>query len=167
MFQCGQDSFTRPRSTKELVLTVWPFRPHSKFRTILSPYIRHNQLRGRYKVSPSRLGSKYLLPLQMVQIRMSPIKSLAPASSLPKHLPLTPCQNSLIFLPHEHLIWALNNPTKKPSKRFGNLIKCEEKDLSNMLAKHRDEVKEFVRGKMAGKSGVGGGRGIGGGGGGE
>ncbi len=65
---------------------------------------------------------------------------------------LSPQQNSLLIIPPTHGVFHLTAP-KKPSKRFGTLVKSEENNLGNMLVAHQEGVKEFIEQKMAAKGG--------------
>lgn len=65
---------------------------------------------------------------------------------------LTLQQNSLLIMPPTHGVFHLTAP-KKPSKRFGTLVKSEENNLGNMLVAHQEGVKEFIEQKMAAKGG--------------
>ena len=51
-------------------------------------------------------------------------------------------QHSLNFVSNNHLVWEIDR--KKPSKRFGNLIRSPESRLNDMLIKHQEEAQEFI-----------------------
>lgn len=51
-------------------------------------------------------------------------------------------QHSLNFVSNNHVVWGIDR--KKPSKRFGNLIRSPKSRLNDMLIKHQDEAQEFI-----------------------
>ena len=56
--------------------------------------------------------------------------------------------HSLVLVSKTHNIWAKEQEQRmknKVLKRFGKLVRCEELNVSSILATHRDEVIEFVR----------------------
>lgn len=59
-------------------------------------------------------------------------------------------QNSLVFVSHTHGVWK---PERKPSKRYGTLINSPEAGLSEMLAKHKEEVFAWISNRVDESSG--------------
>ena len=51
--------------------------------------------------------------------------------------------NSVNFVANNHLVWDIDG-SKKPSKRFGNLIRSPVNGLNDMLAQHQEEVQGFI-----------------------
>ena len=51
--------------------------------------------------------------------------------------------NSLNFVANNHLVWDIDS-TKKPSKRFGNLVRSPVSGLNDMLIQHQKEVQGFI-----------------------
>lgn len=47
-----------------------------------------------------------------------------------------------MFVAESHGVWA--NPERKPSKRYGTLVKSPEHTLSAMLARHKGEVFSWI-----------------------
>lgn len=50
------------------------------------------------------------------------------------------------FVSNEHLVWKIEGG-KKPSKRFGNLVRSPKMYLNNMLVHHKEQVQEFILGR--------------------
>lgn len=55
-------------------------------------------------------------------------------------------QHSLNFVSNNHLVWDIDR--KKPSKRFGNLVRSPASKLNDMLGQHQDEVQEFISARV-------------------
>lgn len=57
--------------------------------------------------------------------------------------------NSIVFVSYTHSLWSGD---RKTSKRYGKLQKSPEKQLHEMVARHRDETFAFIeaRAKLAG-----------------
>ena len=51
--------------------------------------------------------------------------------------------NSVNFVANNHLVWDIDG-SKKPSKRFGNLIRSPVNGLNDMLGQHQEEVQGFI-----------------------
>ena len=51
--------------------------------------------------------------------------------------------NSVNFVANNHLVWDIEG-SKKPSKRFGNLIRSPVNGLNDMLGQHQEEVQGFI-----------------------
>ena len=70
---------------------------------------------------------------------------------------LTPfgVQNSLIFVSHLHSVWMHADNSKKPSKRYGRLIRSEKKGLNEMLLAHMGHVTERMLGRVGSGEGTG------------
>lgn len=52
-------------------------------------------------------------------------------------------QSSRVFVANNHLVWALP-AQRKPSKRFGTLIRSPVKGLNDMMRLHQNEVQDFI-----------------------
>jgi len=52
-------------------------------------------------------------------------------------------QLSLNLVSNEHLVWNMDGG-KKPSKRFGNLVRSPETGLNDMLVHHQEQVQDFI-----------------------
>jgi len=63
--------------------------------------------------------------------------------------------NSLIFVSHLHSVWAPGDNSKKPSKRYGRLIRSPKKGLTEMLQAHKDQVTDFMLERIADEEGDG------------
>lgn len=51
--------------------------------------------------------------------------------------------NSVNFVANNHLVWDIDG-SKKPSKRFGNLVRSPVNGLNDMLRQHQEEVQGFI-----------------------
>lgn len=51
--------------------------------------------------------------------------------------------NSINFVANNHLVWDIDG-SKKPSKRFGNLVRSPVNGLNKMLGQHQEEVQGFI-----------------------
>ena len=51
--------------------------------------------------------------------------------------------NSVNFVANNHLVWDIDS-SKKPSKRFGNLVRSPVNGLNDMLGQHQEEVQGFI-----------------------
>ena len=51
--------------------------------------------------------------------------------------------HSLNFVAHNHLVWDIDG-SKKPSKRFGNLVRSPVNGLNDMLGQHQEEAQDFI-----------------------
>ena len=47
------------------------------------------------------------------------------------------------FISNDHLVWKIEGG-KKPSKRFGNLIRSPKVHMGNMLVYHMAQVQAFI-----------------------
>ncbi|KAL2041750.1 hypothetical protein N7G274_005534 [Stereocaulon virgatum] len=50
--------------------------------------------------------------------------------------------HSLNYVSNNHLVWDIDR--KKPSKRFGNLVRSSASKLNDMLGQHQEEVQDFI-----------------------
>ena len=58
-------------------------------------------------------------------------------------------QNSLVLVSGDHPIWADNAANKMPGKRYGAVKKSNvEGGVNDMLEDHREDVVEFVEGRL-------------------
>ncbi|RJE27468.1 histone deacetylase [Aspergillus sclerotialis] len=53
-------------------------------------------------------------------------------------------QNSLVYVSHAHSVWDSLDPSRKPSKRYGNLIQSPKRGLSEMLHHHKEDVFRWI-----------------------
>ena len=56
--------------------------------------------------------------------------------------------HSLNFVANNHLVWDIDG-SKKPSKRFGNLVRSPVNGLNDMLGQHQEEVQGFIMRRVA------------------
>ena len=56
--------------------------------------------------------------------------------------------HSLNFVANHHLVWDIEG-SKKPSKRFGNLVRSPVNGLNDMLGQHQEEVQGFIMRRVA------------------
>jgi histone deacetylase 6 len=57
-------------------------------------------------------------------------------------------KHSLVFVSPSHQVWSHENFAKKPSKRYGKLIKSTRTGLNEMLKRHESEVFRFLLEKI-------------------
>ncbi|KAJ5563097.1 Histone deacetylase HdaA [Penicillium sp. DV-2018c] len=50
-------------------------------------------------------------------------------------------ENSLVFVSNTHGVWDVD---RKPSKRYGHLVRSPRTELNDMLAQHKEEVCEWI-----------------------
>ena len=55
--------------------------------------------------------------------------------------------HSVNFVANNHLVWDIDG-SKKPSKRFGNLVRSPVNGLNDMLGQHQEEVQGFITGRI-------------------
>ena len=53
-------------------------------------------------------------------------------------------QNSLVYVSHAHSVWDSLDASRKPSKRYGNLIHSPKRGLSEMLHHHKEDVFRWI-----------------------
>lgn len=57
-------------------------------------------------------------------------------------------QNSLVFVSHTHGVWNNVEGRRKPSKRYGRLIRSPKTGLSGLLLYHKKEVFDFIESRV-------------------
>lgn len=57
----------------------------------------------------------------------------------------------MVFVSEDNPIYGPNGP-KKISRRYGNVIKSYCRGLHGMLMAHKEEVQEFIEGRIKGKA---------------
>ncbi len=59
----------------------------------------------------------------------------------------------MVFVSEDNAIYGPNGP-KKISRRYGNVIKSYGRGIHGMLMAHKEEVQEFIEGRVKGKAAV-------------
>lgn len=57
-------------------------------------------------------------------------------------------QNSLVYVSHTHGVWNNVEGRRKPSKRYGRLIRSPKTGLSEMLVYHKKDVFEWIESRI-------------------
>jgi histone deacetylase 6 len=53
-------------------------------------------------------------------------------------------QNSLVYVSHTHGVWSNMENRRKPSKRYGRLLRSPKAGLNEMLLHHKQEVIDWI-----------------------
>ena len=59
------------------------------------------------------------------------------------------CSISQIFVASEHGIWHMEDPPKRPKKRFGTVERSKADSMTEMLIEHKKSVQDFLKQRTA------------------